>query len=297
MNYQNLKCSELKDLLAKRGLPSHGKKNELLERLLKHEEKDNMISLTPYLLNKNNNSNDSTASNIDVSEEKVEYKSTHPDINIEYSSTKEDLDKCNYKSSYIGGENKKKIITVNNKEDEFNKGELSKMKNYFKNILTVNATTEGSKYYENPKLNDEKKTNENKNEKDSNEEEKKTKVVIPQITFSESSLSTKNTLQKNIPSSSPEDNIYLTEEKKRELRKKRFGFVSTDEALESRAKRFCIVTQKMEEENKKKRAERFGLNLGKLNDVDTKRKRAERFGLTKESDKLKARALRFGMAK
>ncbi|SBT33775.1 conserved Plasmodium protein, unknown function [Plasmodium ovale wallikeri] len=278
MNYQNLKCSELKDLLAKRGLPSHGKKNELLERLLKHEEKDNMISLTPYLLNKNNNSNDSTASNIDVSEEKVEYKSTHPDINIEYSSTKEDLDKCNYKSSYIGGENKKKIITVNNKEDEFNKGELSKMKNYFKNILTVNATTEGSKYYENSKLNDEKKTNENKNKKDSNEEEKKTKVVIPQITFSESSLSTKNTLQKNIPSSSP-------------------GFVSTDEALESRAKRFCIVTQKMEEENKKKRAERFGLNLGKLNDVDTKRKRAERFGLTKESDKLKARALRFGMAK
>ncbi|EUT86497.1 hypothetical protein PFAG_02366, partial [Plasmodium falciparum Santa Lucia] len=39
-NYQNLKCSELKDLLAKRGLPSHGKKiNIKLHKLRKAKKK------------------------------------------------------------------------------------------------------------------------------------------------------------------------------------------------------------------------------------------------------------------
>ncbi|SBS94775.1 conserved Plasmodium protein, unknown function, partial [Plasmodium malariae] len=266
--------------------------NELLERLLKYEEKGN---ISPYILDKHNtNSNDST--NIKVLVDRTDDKIRNSEINRVSNNTKGDrgqgegVEKSNYKSSYVGGENKKKILTVNHKEDEFNKEGLNKMKDYFKNILTVNNNVEGSKYYENiPSKNDEKMNeNINSNMKDNNEEGKKTKIVIPEITFSESSLSNKNTLQKNvIVPTAGDDNLYLTEEKKRELRKKRFGAVSTDEALESRAKRFCIVTHKMEEENKKKRAERFGLNMGKLNDFETKKKRAERFGLLKEvSEKL-----------
>ncbi|SOV76238.1 conserved Plasmodium protein, unknown function, partial [Plasmodium sp. gorilla clade G3] len=58
---------------------------------------------------------------------------------------------------------------------------------------------------------------------------------------------------------------------------------------------FSIVTHRMEEENKRKRAERFGLNVVKMNDFEKKKKRAERFGLLQDSEKLKARALRFGI--
>ncbi|CDU17527.1 hypothetical protein YYC_02643 [Plasmodium yoelii 17X] len=246
MNYQNLKCSELKDLLAKKGLPSHGKKNELLERLLKHEQEGG------------------DGSNSNAIDDNVDSKDS--------------------------GKNKKNI-SVNTKE-EYNKGGLSKMTNYFKNILSSNNTsTDGSKYYENNNSKNNMNGNENKN--NTYEEKKK---VIPQITFSESNLSTQNTLQKNIISRT-EDNLHLSEEKKREMRRKRFGTdsVSTPAALESRAKRFCIVTKQMEEENKKKRAERFGLNGGNLNDIEMKKKRAERFGVINDHDKLKARALRFGI--
>ncbi|CXI31709.1 conserved Plasmodium protein, unknown function [Plasmodium berghei] len=245
MNYQNLKCSELKDLLAKKGLPSHGKKNELLERLLKHEKEGG------------------NGSNSNVIDDNVDSKDS--------------------------GKNKKSI-SVNTK-DEYNKGGLNKMTNYFKNILGSNNTSnDGSKYYEN----NNSKNNMNGNENKSNTDEEK--KVIPQITFSESKLSTQNTLQKNIISRT-EDNLHLTEEKKREIRRKRFGTdsVSTPAALESRAKRFCIVTKQMEEENKKKRAERFGLNVANLNDIEMKKKRAERFGVINDHEKLKARALRFGI--
>ncbi|EUR53760.1 hypothetical protein PFBG_06084, partial [Plasmodium falciparum 7G8] len=38
----------------------------------------------------------------------------------------------------------------------------------------------------------------------------------------------------------------------------------------------------MEEENKRKRAERFGLNVVKMNDFEKKKKRAERFGLLQD---------------
>ncbi|CAD2093237.1 SAP domain-containing protein, putative [Plasmodium vinckei brucechwatti] len=244
-NYQNLKCSELKDLLAKKGLPSHGKKNELLERLLKHEQETG------------------TGSNSQGIGDNADSKD--------------------------GGKNKKKI-SVNTKE-EYSKGGLSKMTSYFKNILgSSNTSTDNSKYYEN----NNSKNNANENKSGTDEEHKK--VVITQITFSESNLSPQNTLQKNIISRT-EDNLYLTEEKKREMRRKRFGTdcVSTPSALESRAKRFCIVTKQMEEENKRKRAERFGLNVGNLNNIEMKKKRAERFGAINDHEKLKARALRFGI--
>ncbi|KJP88678.1 hypothetical protein AK88_01758 [Plasmodium fragile] len=304
MNYQNLKCSELKDLLAKRGLPSHGKKNELLERLLNYEKENPHLVSSPYILDSGNHkgnsdqgtnleassSTDAQGGNLNNSEQPVE--KSQKDINQLEGGGSGEEENINYKSSsspFIGSEKKKKILLVNNREDDFNTAGLGKMKNYLKNILSSNTKDEGSKYKKN-----EKKTDANKNTNQNNDDEKKTKMVIPKITFSESSLSTKNTLQKNILSS-PEDNLYLTEEKKRELRKKRFGVVSKDDALESRAKRFCIVTHKMEEENKRKRAERFGLNKGKLNDSEMKRKRAERFGLIQDSDKLKARALRFGI--
>ncbi|ANQ07440.1 Uncharacterized protein PCOAH_00017960 [Plasmodium coatneyi] len=304
MNYQNLKCSELKDLLAKRGLPSHGKKNELLERLLNYEKENPHLVSSPYILdsgsNKGNNSDqgtnleassstDAQGGNPNSLEPNVE--KSEKDISQIEEGGSDEGENINYKASsspYIGSQKKKKILSVNNREDDFNKTGLGKMKNYFKNILSSNAKDEGS--------------NSNKNEKgdankngSQNNDEKKTKMVIPKITFSETSLSTKNTLQKNILSPPEDDNLYLTEEKKRELRKKRFGVVSKDDVLESRAKRFCIVTQKMEKENRKKRAERFGMNMGKLNNSEMKRKRAERFGLVQERDKLEARALRFGI--
>eukprot|EP00366_Plasmodium_knowlesi_P000900 XP_002258397.1 hypothetical protein, conserved in Plasmodium species [Plasmodium knowlesi strain H] len=305
MNYQNLKCSELKDLLAKRGLPSHGKKNELLERLLNYEKETPHLVSRPYLLdsgsNKGNNSDPGTNLEASSSTDAQGGNPNNSDPNVEKSEKSinkieeagsDEGENINYKassSSYIGSQKKKKNISVNSREENFKKTDLGKMKNYFKNILSSNAKDEESKYN-----NNDDKVNANKNVNQNNDEEKKTKMVIPKITFSETSLSTKNTLQKNIISP-PDDNLYLTEEKKRELRKKRFGVVSKDDVLESRAKRFCIVTQKMEKENRKKRAERFGLSTGKLNNSEMKRKRAERFGLVQESDKLEARALRFGI--
>ncbi|GAW80189.1 hypothetical protein, conserved [Plasmodium gonderi] len=306
MSYQNLKCSELKDLLAKRGLPSHGKKNELLERLINHE-KDNPNSINQYILDSNKGNSEQGISYLEASSstDVLVGNQNNSEINVVEPFEKENIEEGNIEEennnymppsspSYIGSQKKKKILSVNTREKEYNKPDIGKMKNYFKNILTSNVNVEESKYYGNDNSKSDDKTYANKNLNLNNDEEKKTKIVIPKITFSETSLSTKNILEKNIISP-PEDNLYLTEEKKRELRKKRFGVVSTDDALESRAKRFCIVTQKMEEENKKKRAERFGLNKGKLNDFEMKKKRAERFGLVNESDKLKARALRFGM--
>ncbi|KOB61671.1 hypothetical protein PFHG_03346 [Plasmodium falciparum HB3] len=189
-NYQNLKCSELKDLLAKRGLPSHGKKNELLERLLKHEEKDNINSLSSsYILDNSNINNDDNKNN----NFSFQNNASNNSLNLQSSS----------------------------------------------NLIF----------------------------------EKKTVDSFGKMTM-----------------------IFFF------LRKKRENFdendscgVNTDDALESRAKRFSIVTHKMEEENKRKRAERFGLNVVKMNDFEKKKKRAERFGLLQDSEKLKARALRFGI--
>ncbi|GAB65700.1 hypothetical protein PCYB_072020, partial [Plasmodium cynomolgi strain B] len=263
--------------------------NELLERLLNYEKENPHLVSSPYNLldsgsNKENSDHGtnleassstdaqgSNPNNVEINVEKSEKDNNHiGGSNGGSNGGSAEEENISYKSSsspYIGSQ-KKKILSVNNREEDFKKTDLGKMKNYFKNILSSNANDEASKYYKN-----DEKVDANKNVSQNNDEEKKTKMVIPKITFSESSLSTKNTLQKNILSP-PEDNLYLTEEKKRELRKKRFGVVSTDDVLESRAKRFCIVTQKMEEENKRKRAERFGLN---------------------KSDKLKARALRFGI--
>ncbi|EUD67948.1 hypothetical protein C922_01560 [Plasmodium inui San Antonio 1] len=324
MNYQNLKCSELKDLLAKRGLPSHGKKNELLERLLNYEKENPHLVSSPYILNSGSTKGNSeqgtnleassstdaqggNANNAEANVDKSEKDNNHIEGGSHVGSEEEE--NINYKSSsspYIGSQKKKKVLSVNNREEDFKRADIGKMKNYFKNILTSNANDEGSKYHKN-----DEKADANENLSQNNDQDKKTKMVIPKITFSETSLSTKNTLQKNILSApgsqyrlarrgdstktSKQDNLYLTEEKKRELRKKRFGFVSKDEVLESRAKRFCIVTKKMEEENKRKRAERFGLKNDTLNDSQMKRKRAERFGLVQDSDKMKARALRFGI--
>lgn len=82
------------------------------------------------------------------------------------------------------------------------------MTNYFKNILGSNNTSnDGSKYYEN----NNSKNNMNGNENKSNTDEEK--KVIPQITFSESKLSTQNTLQKNIISRTgiSKNNIYAFE--------------------------------------------------------------------------------------
>ncbi|VWU49140.1 conserved protein, unknown function [Hepatocystis sp. ex Piliocolobus tephrosceles] len=294
MNYQNLKCSELKDLLAKRGLPSHGKKNELLERLLKHEE-NSLNPVKSYAKDSNNNSNNNT--NNSLSEKNISNKNINLKEKTEDSCTKEF--EGNHNINYIESEKKKNKISVN--EKEFNKSGLSRMKGLFKNILTSNSNTKDSKDYEQSGLKNDStmRKNENMNNNqggrkyiENNNEENGKKTAIPVITFSKESICNQSILQTNTTINNP----YLTEEKKKEIRKKRFDFLSNDERLESRAKRFSIVTHKMEEEKKRKREERFGLNLGNLNDFEKKKQRAERFGIIKESDKLKARALRFGIA-
>ncbi|CDO64185.1 conserved Plasmodium protein, unknown function [Plasmodium reichenowi] len=284
-NYQNLKCSELKDLLAKRGLPSHGKKNELLERLLKHEEKDNINSLSSsYILDNSNINNDDNKNN----NFSFQNNASNNSLKLQSSSNLIFEKKTVDSFGKVDDNNKKTIPSVNNKEDSNNKIGLNKMKNYIRNILTINSNSPNSTYDKS------KGTNDNKNNPNKDTNDQKSKIVIQEITFNDVSSSSQNTLQRNIISTDDNDS-YLSEEKKRELRRKRFGVVNTDDALESRAKRFSIVTHKMEEENKRKRAERFGLNVIKMNDFEKKKKRAERFGLLQDSEKLKARALRFGI--
>ncbi|SOV14028.1 conserved Plasmodium protein, unknown function [Plasmodium sp. DRC-Itaito] len=284
-NYQNLKCSELKDLLAKRGLPSHGKKNELLERLLKHEEKDNINSLSSsYILDNSNINNDDNKNN------NCSFQNNASDNSLKLQTSSNSIFEKNTVDSFgnVDDNNKKKVCTVNNKEESNNKIGLNKMKNYIRNILTINSNST------NPAYDNNKDNNDDKNNSNKDTQNQKNKTVIQEITFNDVSSSSQNTLQRNIISTDDNDS-YLSEEKKRELRRKRFGVVNTDDALESRAKRFSIVTHKMEEENKRKRAERFGLNVAKMNDFEKKKKRAERFGLLQDSEKLKARALRFGI--
>ncbi|ETW58972.1 hypothetical protein PFMC_05160 [Plasmodium falciparum CAMP/Malaysia] len=188
-NYQNLKCSELKDLLAKRGLPSHGKKNELLERLLKHEEKDNINSLSSsYILDNSNINNDDNKNN----NFSFQNNASNNSLNLQSSSNLIFEKKTVDSFGKVDDNNKKTIPSVNNKEDSNNKIGLNKMKNYIRNILTINSNTPNSTYDKNNGTNDHK----NNPNKDSNDQ--KSKIVIQEITFNDVSSSSQNTLQRNI---------------------------------------------------------------------------------------------------
>lgn len=293
MNYQNLKCSELKDLLAKRGLPSHGKKNELLERLMKHEEEEKEKAKSKAV-NSEFYINKSKTVTEDKNKKNVEKKSN------EVTSNKNEKDNNNKNTKSHEEEllksNKVEQSTVLKTKEDLNKDisktlttDLKNKSNTFSKQNIVYKNENSDNILQNKQGN---KTEENN--KSNNEKEEKTN--IPKITFSESSLSPKSKIERNIVTIGGNNN--LTESEKRELRKKRFGIVTKDEILESRAKRFSIVTKKMEDENKRKRAERFGVNLSGLNDPETKKRRAERFGLFPEiqPSKMQERKVRFHLS-
>lgn len=289
MNYQNLKCSELKDLLAKRGLPSHGKKNELLERLMKHEEEEKAKTVNrEFYISKNKTDTE------ERNKKNVEKKSNEvtPNKNEKENSNKnnklheEELlkEKKVEQSPLLNTKSFNKEISKTLTNDQKNKSDtLSK-----KNVVYKNDSSDDI-------LQNKQGNKKEVNDKSNNGKEEKT-TTIPKITFSESSLSPKNKIERNIVTIGGNNN--LTESEKRELRKKRFGIVTKDEILESRARRFSIVTKKMEDENKRKRAERFGLNLSGLNDPETKKRRAERFGLFPEiqPSKMEERKVRFHLS-
>lgn len=127
------------------------------------------------------------------------------------------------------------------------------------------------------------------------------------------SLNENEVVINNSQSRSLEDIINLSEEQRREMRKKKFGIQTDEEKKLERARRFGISTPLLEEEKKRKRAERFGLPTtgvnGKNNvktlsglskeledlEADRRRLRALRFGIVNEEEKLRKRAQRFGL--
>lgn len=319
MEYQNLKWSEMKDLLAKRGLPSHGKKNVLLQRLLEYEQKIAKNSMN----HSTNTSNLNTNSTINTNTDNISLKSV-TEITQSQSSDIKDSQKnsnqINNHSELTRTEPEHLYNTMGKQSNALGRMDDSKVHLIKGNIQGINknesmqATKQHLKSYEtqskdmimnhmkkplttNYGEDSEPKSTNIVNRNNTNEENQRTigKVTIQPITFSEKDLSTSNNLENN--TIIKEKICELTEKEKRELRKKRFGeIMSKNDAFESRAKRFKVVTNSTIEEEKKKRAERFGLPQNNINkDADIKKKRAERFGMTTEEDKMKARAIRFGL--
>ncbi|KAI9484661.1 hypothetical protein BDB00DRAFT_878562 [Zychaea mexicana] len=292
--YKSLKVKELQEILQKNGLPHTGKKEDLIDRLVKHDEKK-ALELT-------------SLDDLAGLEE------------FEESTKVDDLDSL-------------PLSTIDQKQDDTIQSvtpaaatsttttEAATPAENFTDTTTTSATQETA-------------TTSTKQQGEQKKEEPPKEIIKPgssfkytPITFgsSSSSSSSSSSLPKTTtqpPTSSPAKqqpvaatndtaaldlqrkierakrfNVDLDEKSKQQLRAQRFGAAAPKqvknpsspspsssspkgidpEVLKKRAERFGIPSKEVEDEKKRKRAERFGVPT-KEAEAEKKKRRAERFG-------------------
>ncbi|CAO3671561.1 unnamed protein product [Rhizopus stolonifer] len=270
--YKNLKVKDLQELLQKSELPHTGKKEELIERLVKHNEQ--------------------VERELDSLEEEFgdleEYKGEANPDELTTNMAKEAKERS--------------TLTLNAseeaKKDESEKPEEEKPKFNFKfTPITFDKTPSTPSKPTSPAV----------PEKPASPAvpERAASPAISEKSVSSTASKKPMTNAEKALERAKRFGVQITDTAKKDLRAQRFGTtkkVSDEEALKQRSARFGTNKGNNDTEALKKRAERFGTNKGG-NDSEVLKKRAERFGLNgskvpvrfdaAEEDKKRKRAERF----
>ncbi|KAI8380809.1 hypothetical protein BD560DRAFT_487438 [Blakeslea trispora] len=267
--YKNLKVKELQELLQKNSLPVSGKKEDLIARLVKNDERIALESLEKEF--ELDGDFDETKLNLnDISHDMLEpIPMEKPSSSVtEKESVLSDDDEVDF------------VIAQKSKE--------RKASDKTKTIVTVEQTTVVETKTENVAPTDEKKSNEKvKVDKEAKNSFKFTPITFDKPTVSSAGKATPKpaTIKKPEPTKKEKAKLDEVAEKlrleaeRRLERSKRFGVkLDEKEMKQIRAARFGLLAKEEEEQKKNKK------NKKPDSPEDILKKRAERFGLPLEKE-------------
>ncbi|KAI7850691.1 hypothetical protein BDC45DRAFT_608591 [Circinella umbellata] len=271
--YKSLKVKELQEILQKNGLPHTGKKEDLIDRLVKNDEKK-ALELSSF---------DDLAGLEEFEESKLEDLDSLTDLKSTATTTTE---------------KKQDDTLVDTTTEAIDKEASSSEPTKNTTASTTITSTEEEKKTE-PPAEVTKPGSDFKYTPITFGSPKTTNTTSKPIELSSTTKTTDSELERKIERAK-RFNVDLDEKTKQQLRADRFGASAPKkiknpapvkqqqqqqpaidpEILKKRAERFGIPSKEVEEERKRKRAERFGIPT-KEAEEEKKRRRAERFNTSK----------------
>ncbi|KAI9318148.1 hypothetical protein BX666DRAFT_1877209 [Dichotomocladium elegans] len=254
--YKSLKVKELQELLQKHGLPHSGKKEELIDRLVKFDERNAFESL------------DDLAGLEEFEESKLDLDSLDPELKIlpeesskstTQASSKTEVRNTESAAAATSTTTSSALGTSTESKDEKDAGAANVVHKPGSNFVYTPISFGKAK-------------------------EAPAKVTPPPAKIDEKpkAAAAKNDLEKKLERAK-RFNVPLDDQTKMQLRAERFG---QGKMVTPSGKAPATTIKGLDPELLKKRAERFGLPL-KEDEEEKKRKRAERFGGVAKGDNKK----------
>jgi len=303
-SYRQLKVQELKDLLAKKGLPISGKKEDLVARLLAAEDKKPVETINQTSKN-SSNTNPARKSSIEniINKDPVEQNNDLFDKELDFDwenlTTEITLQKDGEFDTLISPISPSLSVTsIKELSPEKVKTEITEASKGSNDVTNV-GVKQSVETTMNPSFNEAQTLETESSSSNSDSIVKPSGFTCKKIVFD--NLTTTTTPQ--APSKSQTD--LATELERRKKRAERFGveLSDSDKKLQRAARFGTTVSNPLDapltaprmpnrkpsivedDERLKKRAERFGLDKSNtVNEDEKKRKRAERFGLSAPSN-------------